>query len=259
MRRSIGPLARSALLFGFLIFFLKNPLQSIHTLLQYYHISMSASRAYFAKFGIVGQVPDPVRNVIFARTYVHPETKQEVTLQPIPPVARRQFWEEACTDLHRKYDLVLFEDGQQPLSQPGDSFRRFFRDKFPFINHRQYVPRDSMEQYVGKTTVDSQDGAVAMSSISKRLDPPIDPRARRGVEHLRTLDPSRRVVMPWSFVHMPYLIWKLKELGYVEQRCAQTTMVTNDEAKIVTVLAVAFGVMLPMYIVYNFFSSVMSE
>ena len=212
---------------------------------------MSSARTILYKLGIAGYAYNPSRVVFYKRTYLHPETKQQVTLQPVPRFARRQFWGEACYGLHRRFDRVLFEDGNQPCLAPADPMRLLMQRAFPFAEHREYVSQDEMQQYVGAVEADNADYHVILTSLHQNLDPPVNPKARRGVERLLTVDPKYTVVMPWNVMHMPYLMWKLKDLGFEETTSAQVTLFTNTEAYMFAAFLTVF-VFMPLYYAFTF-------
>ncbi|KNH03859.1 nitroreductase family protein [Perkinsela sp. CCAP 1560/4] len=203
------------------------------------------------QMGILAVADNPRRVVAFRRTYFHPKTNQHVTLQPIPQVARPQFWREAYDGLHKQFDRVLFQDGHQPANTPGDPLRLLFRKVFPFILHRQYLCQKDMQAYIGREDADRRETHMALYSTTKELDPPVDPRARKAVELLQTIDPNLHVVMPWGFTHMPYLQWKLKQLGYFEKSCSPTTVSLQSEALLTAGLSVFFLIILPLYVLFR--------
>mmetsp|Transcript_17713 Transcript_17713/g.27742 ORF Transcript_17713/g.27742 Transcript_17713/m.27742 type:complete len:213 (-) Transcript_17713:19-657(-) len=191
------------------------------------------------------------RAVLNRKTYVHRTSGQRVSIQPWPPIARPAFWRETCTDLHKKFDRIIFQDGREPMTRPPNSAQAALRSLFPCFGYAEYVSTIDRPAYIGNPKKNAKETQIAYYSTSQNLSPPVDPRARKAVELLQTLDPAQRVIIPWDMVHMPYFCWKLTELGYVEERSDPTDVAQNSEVVSVICAFVFAFILFPLYLLFK--------
>lgn len=170
--------------------------------------------------GVMDLRSDPPRLVCTVYTYLHPETRKEVTLLPLPNVASRNYLQRALNQdvIATRYDKILCEDGRLPLPAGSAAALRqqFWHRILPFVNMRPVVAADDQgrSKYEGITTRDPVESSMAYNMVMEGWEPPVDPRARRAVERIDGYDEATRVMVPWGVYHMPYLHYRLKQEGY---------------------------------------------
>eukprot|EP00759_Apiculatamorpha_spiralis_P012871 PhF_6_TR19725/c0_g1_i1/m.28791 len=206
------------------------------------------------KLGLIQMKKEPRAAVVtYKRVFYNPNTGQTVTLLPIPTVARPEYWQNNYYGLHNRFDKILYEDGWGPVPPGGLSAAAKFRKIiFPIAPHTEEVDDPARAKYVGKQSRDIVESSMAFQSVMEQMTPPVDPRARRGVEHLLTIDPREKVVMPWNINHMYYLQYRLKELGFTEYSTEEVIMIYQLEGFILTLTAMLFVIGLPCYFIIKF-------
>jgi hypothetical protein len=167
--------------------------------------------------GIMDVRSDPPRLICTILKYRHPETKKEVTLYPVPNIAAPSYFHRVLGGdaLQKDYDKVLCEDGRLPFQAGTAKARRqhLMQRLFPFFSIRPVVADG--EKFDGILSRDALESRMAYQMVLEGYDPPVDPRARRGVERIDSYPDGTRVVVPWGVYHMPYFRYRLEKEGYV--------------------------------------------
>ena len=206
--------------------------------------------------GILGLKSNPSRLVSNARTYRHPTVAGlHVTIYPIPSIGTSHFWSQSWYGLHSRYDRVLVEDGHLP--QRTGTFpatkSRVLRIAFPMLAHDQTVDSDlEFGKYdTPRIARDRMEGQMAFTSVANRSDPPVDPRARRAVDHLNVIASrmdseslagvNHRVAMPWNVYHVYYLQWRLKQEGWIETAAEEVMLIGKAQVAMITLTAAFFS------------------
>jgi len=206
--------------------------------------------ASIMKLGILAFKQNPSCVVTLKRTFAHPVSGQIVTTLPIPTMARPSFWQSSYYGLHHKYDKVLYEDGWGPVlpgSVPQAAVLR--RYLLPILPHTEEIPAEEMKRFLGANDRDIIESNMAYKSCEEGLSPPVDARARRGVELLMTMDPRERVVMPWNMHHHYYLAWKLRQCGYIEKNIEEIVIITQAEGLALSAIVITFTLVVPLWII----------
>lgn len=116
------------------------------------------------------------------------------------------------------FDTILCEDGQLPFSSdsPRAYWQKLVQICLPFLLSRPVVPREwGSRHYDGLVQRDSVETRMAFEMLREQWQPPVDPRARRGIERiLNTYPDGSRVCVPWSPYHIPYFIYRLELEGF---------------------------------------------
>ncbi|KPI86064.1 hypothetical protein ABL78_4866 [Leptomonas seymouri] len=166
--------------------------------------------------GIMDLRSDPPRLICTIIKYQHPETKKEVTLYPVPNIAAPSYFQRVLRgeSLQKDYDRILCEDGRLPF-QAGTAKaarQRLLQRLFPFFSLRPVVADG--EKFDGIISRDALESRMAYQMVLEGYEPPVDPRARRGVERIDSYPGNTRVVVPWGVYHMPYFRYRLEKEGY---------------------------------------------
>lgn len=151
--------------------------------------------------GVIAMRQGPSRIVGIVKTYAH-GSNPNVTVRviPIPSVAHSSYWRQSLYGAHDASDYVLLEDGVRPLVSGTGAARRalLFEKVFQVFPHAPVADAD----VIGKKFVtappppsalgsgvprDPLESRMAFQSVTQNLSPPVDPRARRGVEFLESL------------------------------------------------------------------------
>lgn len=160
----------------------------------------------------------PPRLVATLRTYVHPETKKQVSLYPVPAIAAPSYIRTVLSPaaLLGRFDKILCEDGQLPVQEgSAESVRQnFWMRAFPFVSVRRVVPPSAGEHYDGLVERDRVETRMAFEMLRDRWDPPVDPRSRRGIERIESYPEGTKVCVPWNVYHMRYFQYRLEREGY---------------------------------------------
>jgi hypothetical protein len=201
--------------------------------------------------GIIAMRQDPHRIVCKLQTYRHPTVPNlRVTVKPIPSVAGPSFWNDHWYDQHVRYDRVVTEDGQLPVlqSDPKAAWYGLLRRVLVFSGQKLVV---DTEKNLGKYEApqahrDRIESTLAYTNVVNQQDPPVDPRARRAVEHLNTIatsmessglaDKSHHVVMPWSVYHVYYLRWRLPKDGWIAETEEEVLMIDRRQVAILSLM-----------------------
>eukprot|EP00760_Papus_ankaliazontas_P004586 PhM_4_TR11971/c0_g1_i1/m.83899 len=216
--------------------------------------SRGGSQQAMLRLGVLRLETNPARVVTTRSTFTHPLSGQSVRITPVPTVARPVYWASGWYGLHNKFDRVLFEDGWQPALQGELSVLQSMKKTLvPFCAHREQVTPEERQRFIGNTTRDLIESNMAFNSCQEMIEPPIDPRARRAIEQLLTLDPTLSVVMPWGMYHVPYLRHRLKQLGFVEKDAEDAIVIYQSEA---IVLVGSLFVLFVLFPFYWFFSKI---
>lgn len=161
---------------------------------------------------------DPPRLVSVLKTFRHPETNVQVSLCPLPNFGSPSFIRRVYSPavLQAQFDKVLCEDGLLPIREPSAlaSRQRVLQRLFPFASIRLVAPESSASLYDGLVTRDRVETRMAYQMLRDAYDPPVDPRARRGVERLLTYADGCRVCVPWGVYHMHYWQYRLQREGF---------------------------------------------
>lgn len=161
---------------------------------------------------------NPPRLVATLRTYVHPETKKEVALYPVPAIAAPSYIRSVFSpaSLLGRFDKILCEDGQLPVPEgtPEAVRQKFWVRAFPFVSVRRVVPPAAGAHYDGLVERDRVETRMAFEMLRDRWDPPVDPRSRRGVERIASYPDGTKVCVPWNVYHMRYFQYRLEREGY---------------------------------------------
>lgn len=167
--------------------------------------------------GIMDVRSDPPRLICTILKFQHPETKKEVTLYPVPNIAAPAYFHRVLNGdtLTRDFDKVLCEDGRLPFQAGTAKAKRqqLLQRIFPFFSIRPVVADG--EKFDGIVSRDALESRMAYQMVLDSYDPPVDPRARRGVERIDSYPDNTRVVLPWGVYHMPYFRYRLEKEGYV--------------------------------------------
>lgn len=178
--------------------------------------SMKSKSAMLMTKGIMDLRNDPPRLICTILKYQHPETKKEVTLYPIPNIAAPSYFRRVMDGeaLQRNFDKVLCEDGRLPFQAGTANAARqqLLRRFFPFFSIRPVVTDG--EKFDGILVRDALESRMAYQMVLEGCDPPVDPRARRGLERIDSYAESTRVAVPWGVYHMPYFRHRLEKEGY---------------------------------------------
>ncbi|EPY30211.1 hypothetical protein STCU_04180 [Strigomonas culicis] len=206
--------------------------------------------------GIMDMRSDPPRLVATILEFQHPETKKEVTLYPIPNMAAPDYFSRALDagNLSAKYDKILWEDGRLPFKDGTPKARQnmMLKRLFPFFSLRP-VAADG-EKFDGALIRDPFESRMAYQAVLDALDPPVDPRARRGIERIDTYPEGTKVAVPWGVYHMPYLRYRLLKEGFNLTNTEE--VVVFGAQQIMTLFFVMVGVSLLMTLVsFALFSS----
>lgn len=190
--------------------------------------SVRSKSAMLMTKGIMDLRYDPPRLICTLLTFQHPESKKEVTLYPTPNMASPSYFRRVldADTLTANFDRVLCEDGRLPF-QAGTAVaakQAKLRRLFPFCSLRP-VTADG-EKFDGIVQRDAMESRMAYQMIQDGADPPVDPRARRGVERILDAYPENtRVVVPWGVYHMPYFRYRLQKEGFVQTNAEEVEVV----------------------------------
>lgn len=179
--------------------------------------SMRGKSAMLMTKGIMDLRSDPPRLVCTVLTLEHPESRKQVTLYPVPNIASPAYFKRVLNAdvLCAGYDKILCEDGRLPFQSgtaEGNKQLRM-RQAFPFFSLRPVVADG--EKFDGALVRDALESRMAYQMVLDGYDPPVDPRARRGVE--RILDhyaDNTKVAVPWGVYHIPYFRYRLQKEGF---------------------------------------------
>lgn len=163
---------------------------------------------------------DPPRLVATIKTLRHAQRNLEVSLHPVPNIASPSYLREAFSirSLLSKgrFDKILLEDGRLPVKAGSylGSRQQFLQKCFPFVAMRQVVEESEEDSIDGLLTRDGVETRMAFQMLKEQWDPPVDPRARRGVERIASYPDGSRVCVPWGPYHMKYFLYRLELEGY---------------------------------------------
>ena len=218
------------------------------------HVRRAGSQ--LMNLGVIVFLTGPGRIATYKREFTHPGSGQKITLIPLPTLARPQFWENHLYHLHENYGHVVYEDGWHPYCTGTLPFRSLLAKYFLPILPRCYeINTNELRNYIGSTNRDVVESAMAFRSTESTLDPPVDPRARRGLERIRTLPTNVHAVLPWNVYHQYYLMHKLRELGYVQGRIDEIIIFTQQEVLLLTAVLLLSVLFVPFYLFRKVFSS----
>lgn len=176
--------------------------------------------------GIMDMRSDPPRLVCTLLTFRHPESNKEVTLYPIPNVASPSYFHRILNGaaLTSSFDKVLCEDGRLPFRAGTSEARKqqLYQRFLPFFGFRPVV--EDGERFDGLLARDAIESRMAYQMLLDGWDPPVDPRARRGVERIATYADGSKVCVPWGVYHMPYFRYRLLKDGFVQTRVEEVTV-----------------------------------
>lgn len=186
-----------------------------------------ANTKALAELGVMQLMQDPPRLVAFRRIYIHPTTGTRVILHPLPNIAQRSFFQEMKYGLEKRVDIdkVLCEDGHLPVTTDHPRARsiRLAQRFLPFVGTAPIT--DDVAKFEGLAERDPIESKMAFLSTTQKQTPPLDPRARRGVEHILAYPNNTSVVLPWSAYHMPYLFYALERHGFDLHKNEEVTVV----------------------------------
>ncbi|CCW63742.1 unnamed protein product [Phytomonas sp. EM1] len=190
--------------------------------------SMQGKPAMLMTKGVVELRTNPARLVGNILTFRHPESRKEVTLFPLPNIASRAYFKRTfdAETLMSQYDKILCEDGRLPFraGTPEGNRQVLLRKCFPFFALRPVVADG--EKFDGILQRDMIESRMAYQMVLDGWEPPVDPRARRGVERIATYDDGTKIAVPWGVYHIPYFRYRLQKEGYV-QVSAEEMMLLN--------------------------------
>lgn len=176
----------------------------------------------------------PNRLVASVRTFRHP-SGVEVTIHPLTSIASVEYLSTHWYDLHSRYDAVLLEEGNW-ISMPNSfvaQLGKLAKVIFPYKAYGPWVDQQFHDKYeVSSQLRDPLDSRIAFESVLHNKQPPVDPRAHRGVQRLNlfalnSANEKKRVVMPWHVYHAAYLYQKLPAEGYEMVKSEEVTVITQ--------------------------------
>lgn len=174
--------------------------------------------------GVLAMRDNPGRIVAIVKKFQHPKAPGlTCVVHPIPTLGRPAFWDSMWYGLHNRFDRVLVEDGRLPARDGSGNARKtqFLRAVFPMFYHPMTVDTDiNAGKYdMATPSRDPFETHLVYKSVLGGADPPLDPRARRAVEHLDAIadrmvadglgDKAHSVVLPWNVYHAVYLYHRL--------------------------------------------------
>ncbi|KAG8342392.1 hypothetical protein TRVL_06775 [Trypanosoma vivax] len=166
--------------------------------------------------GIMELRQNPPGLVCTIRRFKHPGTLKEVTLYPVPNIAAPHYLRRVLGGEHlmKNFDRVLCEDGRLPFQAGTPIARRheLLKRLLPFCALRPVVEDGS--KFDGTIQRDPVESRMAYQMLLDGADPPIDPRARRGIERIDSYPEGVRTVCPWGVYHVVYMTYKLQRLGF---------------------------------------------
>lgn len=193
--------------------------------------SMKSKSAMLMTRGIMDMRQGPPRLICTILKYEHPETRKEVTLYPIPNIAAPAYFQRVLDGdrLSQNFDKVLCEDGRLPFQQGTLQGNRqvAIRRMFPFFSVRPVVA--DAEKFDGIITRDAMESRMAYQMLLDAYDPPVDPRARRGVERIESYADGTRIVVPWGVYHIPYFRYRLEQEGYKQVASEEVVVVSLQQ------------------------------
>lgn len=169
--------------------------------------------------GVMEIQSNPPKIVGTLRTFTHPVTKKSVTLAPLPSFASPSYIRSvyAPYSLTERFDKILCEDGVLPLKAgtPRASAQLIWQRVFPFLSIRPVVSEEiGLKHYDGLLIRDRIETRMAFEMLKEQWEPPVDPRARRGVERIATYPDGTKVTVPWNPYHMKGLQHHLERAGF---------------------------------------------
>jgi hypothetical protein len=199
--------------------------------------------------GIIALRTNPHRIVVNIATYRHPTVPGlKVTLQPAPTVAGPSYWSDHWYDLHTKFDRVLVEDGMMPERKgtTAATWATVLRQVLPFTGHKMVVDSDiNYGKYDQAQSVrDRIESGLAYNSVMTLMKPPVDPRARRAMEHLNSIASSmatsgdlatktHNVAMPWGVFHSYYLRYRFEHDGWAVEKQEEVLMINQRQVAMI--------------------------
>lgn len=188
--------------------------------------SMKGKSAMLMTKGIMDMRNDPPRLVCSILSFRDPATGKEVTLYPIPNMGAPSYFArvmDADTQL-QSFDKILCEDGRLPFragsieAKKQQTYRRFF----PYFGFRPVV--ENGEKFDGLLARDAVESRMAYQMLVDGWEPPVDPRARRGIERIASYPDNTKVCVPWGVYHLPYFRYRLLKDGWVQTNAVDVTV-----------------------------------
>ncbi|CCW68261.1 unnamed protein product [Phytomonas sp. Hart1] len=218
--------------------------------------SMKSQPAILMTKGIVELRTNPARLVGNILTFRHTQSRKEVTLFPLPNIASGAYFKRTFNAevLMRQYDRILCEDGRLPFLEGtlAGYKQEFLRMCFPYFALRPVVA-DS-EKFDGILQRDFIESRMAYEMVVEGWEPPVDPRARRGIERIATYDDGTKVAVPWGVYHIPYFRYRLQKEGYVKVNIEEVIVLNFRKVlKVIVLLGVLFSLFVIVSIVLIFF------
>lgn len=206
--------------------------------------AMKGKSAMLMTKGIMEVRTNPPSLVCRILSFEHPQTKKAVTLIPIPNIAGTAYFRRVldADNLMNHYDKILCEDGRLPF-QAGSAEankQQFMRRLFPFFSLRPVV--SDGEKFDGITQRDAIESRMAYQMVLDGWNPPVDPRARRGIERiLDNYEANTKVAVPWGVYHLPYFRYRLLKEGFVESGVEEVTVFGVQEIAYIVMLMTALS------------------
>lgn len=198
-----------------------------------------------AERGVMMQMQNPPRLVVFCRTYVNPTTGVRVTFNPLANMGMKAYLQEAYYGVAGRADVdkVLVEDGYLPLAPTNPQAKRqeLLRKMMPFFAIRPVLSKyNELAKYDGCVQRDPVESKMSYQSVSDNMNPPVDPRARRAIERILTYPNNTSVVVPWSTQHMPYFYHNMPLQGFELQKNEELLVVDRTTMFIFTLVPMMF-------------------
>ena len=194
--------------------------------------------------GIMDMKKDPPRLICHCKTWRNPNNGILVTIAPVPNIASPSYWQRVLCGNHTRYDKIMCEDGRGPVVEGTAQANRsaLMQRLFPWYAPVPVVPADQLNKYEFNPARDPAESSMAYHSSMHNLQPPVDPRARRGIERIDSLPPNTRVVYPWNLYHMPYLQHSMIKQNYELVQTEDILVMTQAEiVRLVLTTAIVLG------------------
>lgn len=211
---------------------------------------------YLVRRGLLEQRSAPAPHVVAkCTTFKHPTANLYATIYLTSNIAVRSYWNFTRYSLHDRFDRIICEDGDYPVSSNSTQgmIAKLLRTVLPIFPYRMIVDSPiQLQKYkcmnLYRDTVESR---MAFESVKRNDDPIVDPRARRVCEALDKLAMSTttelstddiqkvgpplpadggavHVALPWHMYHAPYISEKLQKQGWTKHSVHEEILATRS-------------------------------